>query len=54
VATFPNEQAALKALYLVAITKRPSRENLTRGSQQLEAGPQCLTIYYSDRFASAQ
>src|SRR3546814_10645988 len=26
---FPNEQAALKVLYLVAMQRRPNRENLT-------------------------
>jgi transposase-like protein len=36
---FPNEQAALKVLYLVATTRRQNREH-DRTNPQLEANPQ--------------
>ncbi len=50
---FPNEQAALKVLYLVAIERRPNRQDLTgqiRGWKQIL---NTLTMHYGDRIAAA-
>lgn len=50
---FPNEQAALKVLYLVAIQRRPNRQDLTgqiRGWKQIL---NTLTMHYGDRIAAA-
>lgn len=46
---FPNEQAALKVLYLVATTRRPNRENLSGRINGWKHILNTLTIHYSDR-----
>ena len=48
---FPNEQAAMKVLYLVATTKRKNRENLTGKTNGWKAILNTLTVHYSDRIA---
>ena len=48
---FPNEQAAMKILYLVATTKRKNRENLTGKTNSWKAILNTLTIHYGDRIA---
>ncbi len=48
---FPNEQSALKVLYLVATTKRPNRENLTGQIYGWKQILNTLTIHYGDRVA---
>jgi transposase-like protein len=50
---FPNEQAAMKVLYLVATRRRPNRQDLTgqiRGWKQIL---NTLTVHYGDRIAAA-
>jgi transposase-like protein len=49
---FPNEQSALKVLYLVATTKRPNRENLTGQINGWKRILNTLTIHYGDRVAA--
>ena len=49
---FPNEQAAMKVLYLVATTKRNNRENLTGKTNGWKAILNTLTVHYGDRIAS--
>jgi putative transposase len=49
---FPNEQAALKVLYLVATTRRPNRENLTGKISNWKHALNILTIHYGDRLAT--
>ena len=49
---FPNEQAAMKVLYLVAATKRKNRENLTGKTNGWKAILNTLTVHYGDRIAS--
>lgn len=49
---FPNEQAALKVLYLVATTRRPNRENLTGRISNWKHALNILTIHYGDRLAT--
>jgi putative transposase len=46
---FPNEQAALKVLYLVAIQRRPNRENMTGKINGWKRILNALTIHYGDR-----
>jgi transposase-like protein len=49
---FPNEQAAMKVLYLVANQRRPNRSNLigkTNGWKQIL---NALTVHYGDRIAA--
>ena len=46
---FPNEQSALKVLYLVATTKRPNRENLVGQTNGWKHILNALTIHYGDR-----
>jgi putative transposase len=46
---FPNEQAAMKVLYLVATTRRPNRENLTGQIHNWKQILNALTIHYGDR-----
>jgi putative transposase len=50
---FPNEQAALKVLYLVAIQRRPSRENITGRINGWKHILNALTIHYGDRIDAA-
>ena len=49
---FPNEQAAMKVLDLVATTKRKNRENLTGKTNGWKAILNTLTVHYGDRIAS--
>lgn len=49
---FPNEQAAMKVLYLVAITRRKNRENLTGQISGWKHILNTLTIHYGDRIAN--
>jgi transposase-like protein len=46
---FPNEQAALKVLYLVATQRRPNRENLTGKINGWKQILNALTVHYGDR-----
>jgi transposase-like protein len=46
---FPNEQAALKVLYLVATTRRQNRENMTGKIHNWKQILNALTIHYGDR-----
>jgi putative transposase len=46
---FPNEQAALKVLYLVATTRRQNRENMTGRIHNWKQILNALTIHYGDR-----
>ena len=48
---FPNEQAAMKVLYLVATAKRTNRENLTGKTNGWKAILNTLTVHYGDRIA---
>lgn len=48
---FPNEQAAMKVLYLVATTRRRNRENLTGRINGWKAILNTLTVHYGDRIA---
>ena len=48
---FPNEQAAMKVLYLVAITRRKNRENLTGQIAGWKSILNTLTMHYGDRIA---
>ncbi len=48
---FPNEQAAMKILYLVATTKHKNRENLTGKTNGWKTILNTLTIHYGDRIA---
>ena len=50
---FPNEQAALKVLYLVAIERRPNRSNPTGKISGWKTILNALTIHYGDRIAAA-
>ena len=46
---FPNEQAAMKVLYLVATTRRHNRENMTGQINGWKHIINTLTIHYGDR-----
>jgi len=46
---FPNEQAAMKVLYLVAIQQRPNRANLMGKTNGWKHILNTLTIHYGDR-----
>ena len=48
---FPNEQAAMKVLYLVATTTRKNRENLTGKTNGWKVILNTLTVHYGDRIA---
>jgi transposase-like protein len=48
---FPNEQAALKVLYLVATQRRQNRQDLTGRINGWKAILNTLTIHYGDRIA---
>jgi putative transposase len=50
---FPNEQAALKVLYLVAIQRRKNRQDLTGKINGWKNILNTLTIHYGDRIAAA-
>jgi putative transposase len=50
---FPNEQAALKVLYLVAITRRPNRENMTGRINGWKNILNALTVHYGDRITAS-
>jgi putative transposase len=50
---FPNEQAALKVLYLVATQKRKNRENLTGKTNGWKNILNTLTLHYGDRIAAS-
>ncbi len=47
----PNEQAAMKVLYLVATTKRKNRENMTGRINDWKTILNTLTMHYGDRIA---
>jgi transposase-like protein len=49
---FPNEQAALKVLYLVATTRRKNRENMTGRTNGWKAILNELTVHYGDRITN--
>jgi len=49
---FPNEQAALKVLYLVATTRRKNRENLTGRTNGWKQILNALTVHYGDRITN--
>jgi transposase-like protein len=49
---FPNEQAAIKVLYLVATARRTNRENLTGRINGWKHILNTLTIHYGDRLAT--
>jgi transposase-like protein len=51
---FPNEQAAMKVLYLVATARRPNRENLTGRISNWKHALNILTIHYGDRLDATQ
>ncbi len=51
---FPNEQAAMKVLYLVATTRRRNRENLTGKISNWKHALNILTIHYGDRLNATQ
>jgi putative transposase len=46
---FPNEQAALKVLYLVIRTPRPNRANVTGTTTGWKAAINTLAMYYGER-----
>jgi putative transposase len=48
---FPNEQAALKVLYLVANTRRPNRQDLIGKTPAWKHILNALTIHYGERLA---
>ena len=48
---FPNEQAAMKVLYLVATTRKKNRENLTGRMNGWKTILNALTVHYGDRIA---
>jgi putative transposase len=50
---FPNEQAAMKVLYLVAIQQRPNRANLMGKTNGWKSILNTLTIHYGDRIKAA-
>ncbi len=50
---FPNEQSALKVLYLVATERRPNRSNPTGRINAWKAILNALTIHYGDRIQAA-
>jgi putative transposase len=51
---FPNEQAAMKVLYLTATQRRPNRENMTGRINGWKAILNALTMHYGDRIAAHQ
>jgi putative transposase len=51
---FPNEQAAMKVLYLVATTRKANRENMTGRIHNWKQALNALAIHYGDRLNAAQ
>lgn len=51
---FPNEQAAMKVLYLVATTRRQNRENMTGRIHNWKQILNSLAIHYGDRLTLTQ
>jgi putative transposase len=51
---FPNEQVAMKVLYLVATTRRKNRENLTGRISNWKQALNILTIHYGGRLDTTQ
>jgi transposase-like protein len=49
---FPNEQAALKVLYLVAIQKRKNRQDMTGKINSWKTILNTLTVHYGERIAA--
>ena len=49
---FPNEQAAMKILYLVAHQRRPGRSNLIGKTNGWKRILNALIIHYGDRIAT--
>ena len=49
---FPNEQSAMKVLYLVATQKRPNRENLSGKINGWKHILNALTVHYGDRITT--
>jgi putative transposase len=49
---FPNEQAAMKVLYLVATTRKANRENLTGRINNWKGALNALAIHYGDRLTT--
>jgi putative transposase len=49
---FPNEQAAMKALYLVATQRRANRADMTGKTNGWKSILNTLTIHYGDRIAA--
>lgn len=50
---FPNEQAALKVLYVEATERRKNRSNSTGRVQGWQQILNALTIHYGDRITAA-
>ena len=50
---FPNEQSAMKVLYLIATRRRPNRQDLTGQIRGWKTILNTLTIHYGDRIAAA-
>jgi len=50
---FPNEQSAMKVLYLVAITRRANRENMSGKISGWKHILNTLSIHYGDRITAA-
>ena len=50
---FPNEQAALKVLYLVATQKRKNRSNMSVKTNGWRTILKTLTFHYGDRIAAS-
>ena len=48
---FPNEQAAMKVLYLIATQRRPNRQDLTGRIHGWKTILNTLTVHYGDRIA---
>src|SRR5476649_2423426 len=49
---FPNEQAALKVLYLVATTRRKNRANMAGRTNGWKQILNALTVHYGDRITN--
>jgi putative transposase len=50
---FPNEQAAMKVLYLIAVRKQKNRENMTGRIVAWKQILNALTVHYGDRIEAA-
>lgn len=50
---FPNEQAAMKVLYLIATRRRPNRQDLTGRINGWKTILNTLTVHYGDRITAA-